>query len=185
MIAPPSRANRVVGAPRRWRALLFLLAALMLFGPVAFPHAAGSRMAELIGRYVVAVAKASAWLIRRFEGGVFATETGLIVGRYALQIVLDCAALDVHALYLAATLVFPCSVCRKVCAALFGSVMIASCNLLRIAALYFVGLHAPERFDFLHEDLLALLMVLVAAVVFYLLLVRAVPAARVVGVEPT
>jgi exosortase/archaeosortase family protein len=174
-IAPRSCARRRCSQSALLRVPLFLLAACVLFAPFSFPHAPESRMTQLIGSYVLCIAQASAWLVARFEAGVFATDSGLIVGRYALQIVLDCAALDVHALYLAALVAFPCSFWSKLLAASLGSAAIAACNLLRIVTLYFVGLHAPARFDLLHEDVLALLMVLIAILIFHQLLIRRAP----------
>ena len=90
----------------------------------------------------------------------------MIDGRFSLRIVLDCAALDAHALLAAAVIAFPASWRQRAAGVLAGTVIVAFVNIVRIAILYVVGVRWPGLFPVLHEDVLQLAIVLATFLVF-------------------
>ena len=148
------------------QALRFGLLSLFLFAFLYYPHDPSSWPARAIGGYVSWVARAAAFSIGLADNSVALTQGTVIGGRYPLQIVLDCTALDVQALYLSAVLALraPAGIALK--GALSGLAFLALANLARIAALYFVGVYAPARFDLIHEDVMTFVMMACACLAF-------------------
>jgi exosortase H (IPTLxxWG-CTERM-specific) len=159
------------GGTGRWPALRFALRFLALgalfYLALYYPHDRASLPARLLGQYVELQARLAAGLVRLFDRGV--TVSGnLITGRFSLAIILDCAAIDAQALYAATVLAFPAPWRRKLAGLAAGLAVITAVNLVRIATLYFVGVHWPRTFDFLHEDLFQLGIVAAACASFAL-----------------
>jgi exosortase/archaeosortase family protein len=133
-------------------ALRFALWAALLLALLYAPYPADSLIVQLLAGYVALVARASAALLALGDPGVRLVDEVLITGRFPLQIVLDCTALDVQALYLAAVLSAPLRWSVKLAGALAGCAALSAINLARIALLYWIGVYAPAHFDLLHED---------------------------------
>jgi exosortase family protein XrtM len=138
---------------------------LALYALLYFPYPADSLPVRVLARYLDSIAQVSAALIRLVDPQVFA-QGPMIMGRFPLRIVLDCAGLEVHALYSAAVCAFPAPWRAKWLGLCCGFLVLASLNLARIAALYFAGVHAPRWFDFLHEEVMAIFLVVCACLVF-------------------
>lgn len=132
---------------------------LLLYGGIFFPYPADGFPVAILRNILSGVAHASATTIRIWDPSVTVVEGPIIQGRFPMQIVLDCAALDVLALYIAAVLAYPASLRAKLVGASLGVMFLSALNIARIAALYFVGTHAPESFAVVHGDLLAFAMV--------------------------
>jgi archaeosortase B (VPXXXP-CTERM-specific) len=75
-----------------------------------------------------------------------------------------CAALNLVWFYCAAVLAFPSKWRRKIPGLLVGVPIILALNLIRIMSLYLIGVHFPRAFDWVHEELWAI--VLVVAILF-------------------
>lgn len=146
-------------------ALKALLWMLLLCGAFFFPYADGSWPSRAIDGYLRGVAHASAFVI-----GLFSPRVGVegrhITGAFPLEIVKACSLLDAQAFYVGAALAFPGPPLRKLIGIVLGVALLASLNVLRIATLYFVGLHAPAQFDALHEEWLPALLVAAACLTF-------------------
>ena len=147
--------------------LTALLAMALLYGAYYYPYAPGSPAFVAIQAYLVLLAHGAAAVIGLFDGSVRVSDT-LIEGSFPLAIVKSCSALDAQALYAAAALAFPVRALLKVVGVLLGLLGLGALNLLRIAGLYFVGAHYPAAFDALHEEVLPLLLVLSACLLFVL-----------------
>jgi exosortase/archaeosortase family protein len=170
-----SASGLVVGPrdPRegRWQrpALLYLLraaAAMAVFYAILyFPYPAGSLPVRAQSWYLRQVAAASGAAIRLFDATAQA-RGDTVDGRFSLRIVLDCAALDAHALLAAAVLAFPASWAQRAAGVLAGTLVVALANILRIAILYVVGVRWPASFAVLHEDVLQLAIILTTFLVF-------------------
>jgi exosortase/archaeosortase family protein len=130
-----------------------------LYALLYFPYPAHSAPIRLLTSILHVVAHASAATIGLFDPSVRVLEGPVINGRFPLQIVLDCAALDVLALFLAAVLSYPAGVRDKLVGAVVGVSFLSLINVGRISALYFVGCHAPASFEVVHGDLLTFVMV--------------------------
>ena len=90
----------------------------------------------------------------------------LIDGRFSMRIVLDCAALDAHALLAAAVLTFPARWRQRIAGVVAGALVVAAVNIARIGVLYFVGVRWPSAFPVLHEEVLQIAIILATFSVF-------------------
>ena len=138
---------------------------LLLCAAFYFPYAPESWPSHAIQAYLRLIARASGFLIARFEPRVFVDGT-TIGGAFPLEIVKACSALDAQALYAAAALAFPAPRWRRLAGLALGISLLTPLNIARIAALYLVGLHAPLRFDAVHEEWLPAALVLAAGLCF-------------------
>lgn len=138
---------------------------LLLCGAFFYPYADGSWPSRAIEAYLRGVAHASAFAIGLFDPGVGA-EGRHITGAFPLEIVKACSLLDAQAFYMGAALAFPARPLRKLTGIVLGVLLLAVLNVLRIAALYYVGVHAPAHFDALHEEWLPALLVAAACLTF-------------------
>jgi exosortase/archaeosortase family protein len=138
---------------------------LLLCGVFFYPYAEGSWPSLAITTYLRGVAQASGWLIGMFAAGV-TVEGTQIMGPFPLQIVKACSLLDAQAFYVGAALAFPTRRGRKLLGIALGVLALATLNVLRIAALFFIGLHAPNQFDVVHEEWLPAALVLAACLIF-------------------
>ncbi len=75
-----------------------------------------------------------------------------IVGRFSVEIVRECDAMQANIIYVAGVLAFSASWARRAAGVIAGLVAIGVANVTRICALYFVGMHWPSWFDFAHES---------------------------------
>jgi exosortase/archaeosortase family protein len=144
-----------------------VLAAGLLYGIIYFPYRTENLVVRALSAYLRGLAAASAGAISVFDPAVTARGAE-IQGRFPLQIVLDCSAADAQALFLGAVLAFPVGWRRKVVGALAGLGGLNLVNLARIVCLYFIGARWPGAFHTLHEEVIQILLVLVAAAGFAL-----------------
>jgi exosortase/archaeosortase family protein len=124
----------------------------------------------VLAGYLHFLAALSGGLIRLFDSSVTVSGT-TIHGRFPLEIVFDCAALDVQALYAVAVLVFPAPsprVKRKLLGLGAGLLIIGAANVARIAALYFIGAHAPGAFHTMHHEVFQLALLVLTCALFVL-----------------
>ena len=119
----------------------------------------------MLAGYLRFLAAVSGWLIARFDDGVSVAGTR-IHGRFPLEIVFDCAALDIQALYAAAVLLFPAPWRRKLIGLATGLAIIWAANIARIVALYFIGAHAPGAFHTMHHEVFQLALLVLTCGLF-------------------
>jgi exosortase/archaeosortase family protein len=163
-VSQPSRPN-LFSRLRRREAISYLLRALAVGGVAYaifyFPYPEGSLPLRALTGYLRLVARASAIALRPFDHTVMANGD-LVDGRFSLRIVLDCAALDAHALFAAAVLAFPAPVTLRLWGVAAGGLGLAGVNVGRIVILYIVGVCWPAAFHWMHEEILQLGIVLAA-----------------------
>ena len=121
----------------------------------------------MLAGYLHFLAALSGGLIRLFDRSVTVSGT-TIHGRFPLEIVFDCAALDIQALYAVAVLVFPAPWRRKLLGLGAGLLIIGAANVARIAALYFIGAHAPGAFHTMHHEVFQLALLVLTCALFVL-----------------
>jgi exosortase/archaeosortase family protein len=151
--------------PRHPAARFVLLAVALaagLYGVLYFPYRSDNVVVRLLTSYLEGLARMAGGVISIFDRSAVARGT-TIEGRFPLQIVLDCSAADAQALLLAAILAFPAGWRQKVVGALAGVLGLNLVNLARIVSLYFIGIRWPGAFHLLHEEVIQILLVLVAA----------------------
>src|SRR5262249_19012386 len=136
-----------------WRYLAkALLLMAVLQGLYLYPYAEGSRVARWINAYLHWQTLGAGALIGLFDAHVSVLGTE-IRGRFFLRIVKSCSSLDAQALYVASVLAFPAHGSARALGVVIGVAGLTALNLARIAALYFIGAHAPASFDAIHEEL--------------------------------
>ncbi len=154
---------------RRRDAIGYICRALLIGGLayllLYFPYPAGTFPVRLLASYLRLVAHVSAAVAWLFDHNVVATGD-LVSGRFSLRIVLDCAALDAHALLAAAVLAFPAPLALRLYGVLAGTLCLAAMNIGRIVTLYVVGMRWPSAFHWMHEEVLQLGVVLCAFLSF-------------------
>lgn len=158
------------------RCVCFVLLAGTLLTVIYFPYDPTSLAAGVLTSYVHGVARVAAGALSLMDSSIQLREETLILGRFPLRIVLDCTALDVQALYLAAVLSFATGWPSKLVGALSGLLFLSFANLLRIVVLYLTGVHAPVRFDLMHEDVMTLAMLTCACLAYAVFAVRVIGA---------
>ena len=152
-------------AARAGRALVGLPIVAALYFVIYRSPAQGSPVGRGVGGYLAGVARASALIIRPFDQSV-SVDRAHLSGRFALEIVVDCAAFEVQAIFAAAVLVFPASWRRRLLGLATGLALIGAFNVVRIACLYLVGIHAPGWFHVLHEEVFQIGIVLGTCLMF-------------------
>jgi exosortase/archaeosortase family protein len=158
---------------RWWRvpsgAFRFVTSGALLMGAfyafLYYPYGEDSLPARLLFQYLALLARIAGGLASLVDRSV-SVQGVYILGRQPLHVVLDCAALDALALFAAAVLAFPARARAKLKGFIAGGAIIWSFNVLRIVLLYVAGMKSPRLFDVLHEDVMALLLVLVSVACF-------------------
>ena len=145
----------------------FALVTGALFAVYCFPYAAFGVSERFFEGYLSAYARAAGAIVAWFDptARVAGAE---IVGRFAVRIAKNCDAVEVNILYTAAVLAFPAPWWKRVVAWLAGLLLLVLANLLRICALYFVGLYAPTAFERAHVELFPLVLIVLATLEFVL-----------------
>ena len=154
---------------RWWRArpgtFRFLVRAAVLmaafYSVLYYSYGDASLPARVLVRYLGFLARVSGGVVALFDSSV-RVDGVFILGRRPLRIVLDCAALDALALFAATVLAFPASARVKLIGFAAGGAISWGFNVMRIGLLYVAGVKWPRLFDVLHEDVMALSLVLVS-----------------------
>jgi exosortase/archaeosortase family protein len=149
-----------------WRFLARAALLMALFyGLYFYPHAPTGWAGRAIAAYLRFTAGAAGALIALGDAGVHVQGT-LITGRFPIDIIKTCSSLDAQALFAAAVCAFPVGWRQKVLGLAVGLPLLTGLNLLRIAGLWWVGVHAHTSFDRVHEELFPLLLVAAACAGF-------------------
>lgn len=142
-------------SPRR-TVVLFVARFLLLFA-LAYGAYTLVWSSPAMERYLEWIARACVPLIGSFFDGLRRDGTMLWNADCTIRVDHGCDALLPSACFLAATLAFPLRErpavrwTRRLIGLVLGLALLQSLNLVRIAALFAVGVHAPQRFDFAHE----------------------------------
>lgn len=148
-------------------ALRYALIAGALFAVYAFPFELLGAKRDWLAGYLAAYARLAGGVLGWFDAGIVVTGAN-ISGRFPMEIVRNCDAIEVNILFVSAVLAFPSTWRRRVIALCVGLPALIVLNVLRICLLYFVGVYAPERFAVAHEQVFPLLLVIAAAFAFLL-----------------
>ena len=152
-------------------ALKFLAAAAALFAIYTFPYREAGLSEVWFERYLAAYARVAgvmlAFLEKALGAGADVQVHGAVIGgRYPLEIVKNCDAIEINILFTSAVLAFPASLSQRVWGLALGLPALVLLNLLRICTLYFIGVHAPERFETYHVEVWPLCLVAVTTLLF-------------------
>lgn len=139
---------------------------VFLYAVYYYPYSETSLLGRAIQAYLRALAQLVALLLTALGESVRVQGSSLD-GRFPLQVVKACSSLDAQALYVAALLAFPSSLRLKLVGIATGVAGLTGLNVLRIVALYYVGLMAGSAFERVHEELMPLLLVACACLGFF------------------
>jgi len=143
----------------------FTIIAGSLLSAYYFPRGSDSAIESWTAEYLRLYTHAVAAPIALFEPHVSA-HGNLISGRFSMQIVKSCDAMEANILFASALLAVSAPWVRKGVALVVGLAVLVAFNVVRLFVLYWVGVFAFSAFEFLHYDLWPLLMIAFAAVDF-------------------
>ena len=140
----------------------FLGAAAAGFAAYYFPYdEAGIDANHVFNAYLAGYAHMTGAVLGVFDHGVSVAGT-TIQGRFSMQIVRSCDAMEANILFVAAMVAFQAAWRRKMLALTAGLSALVACNVLRLVCLYFVGAYARAHFNFAHYEAWPLAMVVFA-----------------------
>jgi exosortase/archaeosortase family protein len=164
--APPPRSRWSFLRDEQTRfGLSFAIIAGGLLAFYYFPRSGEDAVERWTASYLWLYTRVVGAAIGVFDPGVTA-HGNVVAGRFSMQIVKSCDAMEANILFTAAVLAFSAPWRRKVVALLAGLSALVLANLVRLFVLYWVGVFAPSTFDFLHYDVWPLLLIAFAAVDF-------------------
>lgn len=91
-----------------------------------------------------------------------------VYGRFNLQVILSCGALDVWAMLSAAILATQKTWKTKLWGILAGTLAILVANILRLSALFLIGAKDLDQFHLFHEDIFSSLFVAYTLLLYWL-----------------
>ena len=147
-------------------ALCYALIAGAAFAIYAFPFELFGARSDWLAGYLHAYARLAGGALSLFDSSVSVSGTR-IDGRYSLEIVRNCDAIEINILFASAVLAFPAPFARRAEVLGVGLSILVALNVARICLLYFVGLHAPGWFKVAHEEVLPLVLVAATALLFW------------------
>jgi exosortase/archaeosortase family protein len=145
----------------------FAAIALALFSIYCYPYAEEGPVARGFARYLSAYAHAAGAILALVDSSVHVTGTQ-IVGRFSLEIVKNCDAIEVNIIFASAILALPFRLANRLRALAAGITLLVLANILRICSLYFIGVYRPAAFEFFHLEFWPLLLVAFTALNFLL-----------------
>jgi exosortase/archaeosortase family protein len=160
----PDPARRSSRTWRPWHdervgfALTFALISGVLFSVYYFPRSASDTLERWTYAYLRVYARAVTFAIALFDPQVMVSGN-TVAGRFSMQIVKSCDAMEANILFTAAVLSMSAPWRRKGVALAVGLAALVAFNVLRLFVLYWVGVLLFSAFDFMHYDLWPLLMV--------------------------
>jgi len=147
--------------------LTFGLIASALFAFYCFPYELFGAKGDWLEGYLAWYARMAGFVLHLVDSSVLVTGR-TIQGRFSLEIIRSCDAIEVNILFASAVLAFPARAKKKVFALAIGLTALVVVNLLRIVSLYYVGLYRMAWFETVHLELWPLGMVGAAAISFVL-----------------
>ena len=120
----------------------------------------------LVEPFTAGVARAGGAVIALVGEDVRMTGTTIASSRFAVDIRNGCNGLETVFLFAAAVLAFPAPWKLRLAGLAAGTVLIQLFNLVRIASLYFIGLHFPRLFEESHVVVFQVLVVLFGVALF-------------------
>ena len=148
-------------------AATYAIIAGVLFAIYGFPFELFGVRSDWLTGYLEAYARLAGAVLHLFDPQVTVSGTR-IDGRFALQIVRNCDAIEINILFASAVLAFPAPLLRRGVVLLRGLLILVAANVLRITCLYYIGAYSADWFVVAHEEVMPLLLVAITAVLFLL-----------------
>jgi exosortase/archaeosortase family protein len=150
---------------RRRFAVLFTALAGGLLAFYYFPRGDDSAVERFTREYLRAYTRMLSIVLAPFDPGV-QSHGNLLIGRFSMQIVKSCDAMEANILFAAALLAVAAPWRRKAAALVAGLAALVAFNLVRLVVLYWTGIYAAPAFDFFHYEVWPLAMIVFATIDF-------------------
>jgi len=160
-------AERLVSRLGLRFAVSYALIAGVLFSIYGFPFELFGAKTDWLTHYLEAYARLAGGVLQLFDPQVTVSGSR-IDGRFALQIVRNCDAIEINILFASAVLAFPAPLLRRGAVLLRGLLILVGVNVLRIAGLYCIGAYSARWFVIAHEEIMPLILVTITALLFLL-----------------
>jgi exosortase/archaeosortase family protein len=166
MTADATSSARATAAPASRFVATFLVLAGVGLGAYFFPYElVGIPVEGAFGAYLSGYARVTGIALHLVDPTVSVIHS-TITGRFAMQIVRSCDAMEANILFASAVLAFPAPWTRKAIALPVGLFALVAANVARLSCLYFVGVYAPAHFDVAHYEIWPFAMVALATADF-------------------
>jgi exosortase/archaeosortase family protein len=137
----------------------------VLFSIYGFPFELFGARQDWLSGYLEGYAHVAGGVLHWLDPSI-SVNGNRIDGRFSLQIVRNCDAIEINILFASAILAFPAPFVRRLLALICGLAILVSANVARICVLYFIGVHFPRWFAPAHEELLPLVLIVLTALLF-------------------
>ena len=134
-------------SPAFWFCVKFCLL-ILLYYSVSITHLLDSA----VSGYLIATARISNAILHLLGENSQVTASTIWSSKHAITVLPLCSALELVWFVCAVVISFPASFFRKVVGLLVGISLIFALNLLRVASLFYVGVHYHSYFDTVHEN---------------------------------
>jgi exosortase/archaeosortase family protein len=146
-------------------AAIFVVVGGALLAAYSFPYAEHGVREDGFAAFLAFYARLAGGVLRLFDPTVRVVGAE-IAGRASLIVAKNCDAMDVNILFAAAVVAYPARWSRRALGLAVGVGLLVAVNVLRIASLYFVQVHAPASFELVHAEVWPLALVALAVGAF-------------------
>jgi exosortase/archaeosortase family protein len=160
-VSPPKR-------PRTWfethgRDLRFLLVFVVLMAVYYAATTTSAMKDRFFPWYLEANARASVAVLLMFDyPEVVQAGESVVSPRGSISVARGCDAIEPSALFVSAVLASPVALGSRLLAAVFGTVLLLSINLVRIISLFLCAVHWKSAFNIMHLDVWQALFIFLA-----------------------
>ncbi len=104
----------------------------------------------------------SSFIMNIFGMGTMARDEMIYSCSFSVSIARGCDAVEAMALFATALLAFPANWRFKLPGFFAGIAILFALNILRITSLFFIGIHFPREFEFVHAEVWQVLFIIFA-----------------------
>jgi len=143
------------------RSLAIFVGTILVFIP-ALPVYRGF----LCGSLLVAIARATGFILRVFGTAAHVSGTTIISPVFSVEVIVSCSGIFAYILFVAAVLAYPCKLKEKAIGIGLGVPIIFAVNLARIVSLFYIGAYLPQFFEPAHLLFWQALMIVTVVLVW-------------------
>jgi len=96
------------------------------------------------------IASQAAWILKALRLNVYASDIIISGEGFSVKILANCNAIFEIMLFLSAVIAFPALLKEKLIGGIVGTIFIYALNLLRVVALFLIGVYSPQFFEETH-----------------------------------
>ena len=113
-----------------------------------------------LNELVIFTARLASYLLNLLGEQSQIIENTISSGQFAITVLKACSCVEFVWFYCAALIAFPSPLGSKIPGVLVGGTVILGLNLIRVMSLYLVGVHFPNAFNTVHEEIWSVLLVI-------------------------